>query len=346
MVKSISDWIRRHPGPVLALAFVVLQLLDVRSYPLVLYDEVILNDAAWQFLRTGQFRADVLSEHDGFEHHYLWQPPGQSISVALSYALFGLGIIQTRLPGIVFGGLGVWALYELTLALSGRRASALIAAALLFAWPHWIQTAKMSRMDTGAITAMLVATAGLIPSLKDPRPNRLFLLGLIGGVGGLFHTVALVWCFALALVLFVFTRFRFLPAVAFSIGVGVPMLLWVGYGLLWPREFERQFLELFLNRTSAGVGVLPRLLQEGQRYLGDFASVPSALPVLAIAGYGYAKSRLWQQQTVAALLAVTAIVVVLHGLFGAHTNWRSFASKPQMQGFTCHLLDLRNHGTS
>lgn len=38
-------------------------------------------------------------------------------------------------------------------------------------------------------------------------------------------------------------------------------------------------------------------------------------------------------------------LVVLHGLFGFHTNWRSFGRKLSGQ-CQVHLLDLRNHGDS
>ncbi|MSP74811.1 MAG: hypothetical protein EXR12_01610 [Rhodospirillaceae bacterium] len=56
----------------LALAFVVLQCLDVTTYPLFSYDEALLNDAGWQLVTTGRFRADVLNLNSGFEDHYLW----------------------------------------------------------------------------------------------------------------------------------------------------------------------------------------------------------------------------------------------------------------------------------
>lgn len=39
-------------------------------------------------------------------------------------------------------------------------------------------------------------------------------------------------------------------------------------------------------------------------------------------------------------------IVILHGLFGAGRNWRSFAKPLAAAGYTVYLVDLRNHGDS
>ena len=55
-MKHLAD-LNRHGGLILAIAFVVLQLFDVMTYPLFVYDEALLNDAGWQLATTGRFRA-------------------------------------------------------------------------------------------------------------------------------------------------------------------------------------------------------------------------------------------------------------------------------------------------
>ncbi|MCA0304544.1 MAG: glycosyltransferase family 39 protein [Proteobacteria bacterium] len=312
------DWVRRHPGPLLMAAFIVLQLLDVKSYPLFSYDEPLLNDAGWQLARLGAFRSDLRTLQEGFESRYLWQPPALPLSAAVSYFLFGLGIVQTRLPAIVFGGLGVWAIYRLVLVASGQRPAALAAAAMLFAWPPWIATAKIARMDTGAIFALLVATTGVVGSARDdaaPRPAVLFAYGLAGGAAALFHTVALPWCFGLFCVLLLFGgRRRLASALAFGLGAGLPVLAWLGYGLLTPRDFQLQFLDHLMVRTSGGGGLAGRLVGEFQRYGQDFARLPAALLLALVALYGFVRHALWRQRAVAMLLVLAAIVVLLHAV--------------------------------
>lgn len=306
--------LRSYVGPLLALTFIIVQLVDVKSYPLFLYDEALLNDAGWQLVFAGQFRADVLSLRKGFETRYLWQPPGLALSAALSYALFGFGIVQTRLPSIVFGGLAVWAIYRLVEVTSGQRSSAFIAAALLFTWPAWVVTAKTSRMDTGAILALLIATTGVIRSLQgnDGKPSGLFVCGIAGGVGALFHTAALPWCFGLLCVTLIFSRWRLVPVAAYSIGTTVPIALWLTYGLMTPRDFELQYLTLLMDRTHVGGTMFGRIEAEGERYVQEFARIPTILPALAVAIYGYLRHRLWKEHKVVMVLALTALVVLLH----------------------------------
>ncbi len=313
----MAEALRRFPGPLLALAFVALQLLDARTYPLFGYDETLLNEAGWHLVQAGEFRSDIRSLQPGFESRYLWQPPALSLSAAVSYALFGLGLVQTRLPGIVFGGLGIWAMYRLALAAGGLRAGAWVAATLLFLWPSWIATAKISRMDTGAIVAMLVATCGIVRWLRDADASGsrgLLPYGLAGGIGAMFHTVALPWCLALCCVLLIFSRGRLAPPFWFGVGVAVPCLAWLGYGLATPRDFELQFLDHLLVRTAGGGGLLGRLAGEAQRHADELARLPALLPLIAVGAWGHLRYRPWRQRPVAGLLVLASIVVVLHAL--------------------------------
>ena len=39
-------------------------------------------------------------------------------------------------------------------------------------------------------------------------------------------------------------------------------------------------------------------------------------------------------------------VIILHGFLGMGDNWKTHAKKISLEGFTVHLLDLRNHGRS
>jgi Predicted hydrolases or acyltransferases (alpha/beta hydrolase superfamily) len=39
-------------------------------------------------------------------------------------------------------------------------------------------------------------------------------------------------------------------------------------------------------------------------------------------------------------------VIILHGFLGMGDNWKTHAKKIALEGFTVHLLDLRNHGRS
>src|SRR5262249_2437697 len=141
-----------------ALLFMVLQCLDISTYPMVGSDEAFLNDPGLQLLTTGKFRSDVLSENPGFEDHYFWQPPGLALTTAVSYRLFGFGIWQTRLPGIVFGAAALGVLFLLVHYVSNKVLPAAFASLSLLVWPYWVLTSKAARMDTAAIFFLLLST--------------------------------------------------------------------------------------------------------------------------------------------------------------------------------------------
>ena len=114
-------------------------------------------------------------------------------------------------------------------------------------------------------------------------------------------------------VLLLFLRRRTIPVLAFGAGVGVPVLLWLAWALLTPRDFELQYLRLLFGRTGSGT-LLDRIVAEGARYWSEFARVPAVLPLVAMAVYGYWRHRPWKRREVAVLLVLTAILTGLHAV--------------------------------
>jgi 4-amino-4-deoxy-L-arabinose transferase-like glycosyltransferase len=307
---------RSYVGFLLAVAFVVVQGFDVMTYPLFQYDEALLNDAGWQLVTTGRFRADILSQNRNFGNHYLWQPPALPLASAVSYQLFGLGIWQTRLASILFGGLGIWAVFAFVRSLNAGTIGALVAALALFFWPDWVLTAKTSRMDTGAILALVLATHLVVQSLRPgaaPAPRVFFLAGLCASAATVFHTAALPWAACLGIVVFVFAANRFRSALAFGLGASVFGAAWLAYGLQFPQEFQAQYLSLLLDRTGGG-GPVDRLVAEGTRYFHELRKLPTfyLLAVLALAGV--IAGRLWTDRRIRVLLTLTALVLLMHVL--------------------------------
>ena len=320
-MKHLGD-LNRHGGLILAVAFVVLQLLDVMTYPLFVYDEALLNDAGWQLATTGRFRADILSINPGFEHHYLWQPPGLPLAAALSYKLFGLGIWQTRLPDILFSGGGVWAVYALTRSLTAGTSAPWIAALSLFFWPEWVLTAKESRMDTAAILGMVLSTHLVIRALCSTGPHvlrTLFLAGLCASAATIFHSTALLWTFSLAVIVFLFARDRLTSSLVYGIGAAVFGLAWIAYALQYPAEFQAQYLALLINRTGGG-GVLLRLVSEGERYVREFARLPTIYLVVLVAAGGLIVERCWSDRRIRILLVLTVLVFLTHGVLAGKVS--------------------------
>lgn len=317
-------------GLALALAFVVLQCLDMTTYPLFSYDEALLNDAGWQLVTTGRFRADVLSLNRGFEDHYLWQPPGLSLASAVSYQLFGLGIWQTRLTSILFGGLGVWAIFAFVRSITqetmggttGGTTGAWLAALSLFLWPDWVLTAKESRMDTGAIAALLLSSLLVVQSLRSGAPaslGRLFLAGLCTSVATMFHSAALPWGAGLGIVIFIFAPNRFRSVLAFGLAAAALGAAWLVYALQFPQEFQAQYLSLLLDRSGGG-GLLDRFAAEGARYGLEFQRLPTIYILAFFALCGVIAGRLWTDRGARVLLALAPLVLLLHVLVAGKSS--------------------------
>ncbi|MDP1841693.1 MAG: glycosyltransferase family 39 protein [Reyranella sp.] len=315
-------------GLALALAFVVLQCLDITTYPLVNGDEALLNDAGWQLATTGRFRADILALYHGSGEHYLWQVPGLGFAAAVSYELFGFGIWQTRLTSILFGGLGVWAIFALVRSITqGTTAGptgAWLAALSLFLWPDWMLTAKESRMDTAAIAALLLSSLLVVRSLRGGAPaslGRLFLAGLCTSVATIFHSAALPWGAALGIVVFIFAANRFRSALVFGLGAAALGAAWLAYALQFPQEFQAQYLSLLLDRSGGG-GILERIAAEATRYGVELRRTPTLYLLALFALCGVIMGRLWTDPGRRMLLTLAALVVFLHALVaGKHSGF-------------------------
>lgn len=309
-------------GFALALAFVVLQCLDMTTYPLVNGDEALLNDAGWQLATTGRFRADILALHRDAGAPYLWQVPGLGFAAAVSYELFGFGIWQTRLTGILFGGLGVWAIFAFVRSITPGPAGALLAALSLFLWPDWMLTAKESRMDTAAIAALLVSSLLVVQSLRGGAPaslGRLFLAGLCTSVATMFHSAALPWGAGLGIVIFIFAPNRFRSVFAFGLAAAALGAAWLIYALQFPQEFRAQYLSLLLDRSGGG-DLLDRVAAEGARYGLEFRRLPTIYALVFFALCGVIAARLWADRGARVLLTLTALVLLLHVLVAGKTS--------------------------
>lgn len=309
-------------GLALALVFIVLQCLDVTTYPLVNGDEALLNDAGWQLATTGRFRADVLALHRGAEDHYLWQVPGLGFAAAVAYELFGFGIWQTRLTGILFGGLGVWAIFAFVRSITPGTTGAWLAALSLFLWPDWMLTAKESRMDTPAIAALLLSSLLVVQSPRSGAPaglGRLFLAGLCTSVATMFHSAALPWGAGLGIVILIFAPNRFRSALVFGLAAAALGAAWLVYALQFPQEFRAQYLSLLLDRSGGG-GLLDRFAAEVARYGMEFRRLPTIYVLAFFALCGVIAARLWTDLGARVLLALAALVLVLHVLIAGKTS--------------------------
>ena len=250
-------------------------------------DEVTLNDPAKELALHGHLRSSVFIPYYGFDRAYFWQPPGATLVTALSYKLFGFGIWQTRVPGVVFGAGTIFLLYLFAFRLLNDRRAALVAALLFSLDPQLIQTARAGRMDT---QCLFLALLGLLLYLRAEAslPKRSVWLaasGLAVGLAGVTHPLAVVWAIALLLlILLLGAEPRWKSAAVFALGAGLPPGIWVANALRTPQLFVSQFLIHGQEHLISG-GPFTRLYEEAGRYLrlNAYLLVPFLLVTYAAA---------------------------------------------------------------
>src|ERR1039458_6588905 len=161
--------------------------LDVSTYPRVTQDEVMLNDPARELARGDGLRTTVFGSIDDFDKVYLFQPFGQALAMALVYKVFGFGLLQTRLPGVLLAGGCIWLLYYWVYRASGSLTAGSIAALLLALNPGFMLTSREGRMDVFCILFLLGGLLCLTEFCLTASNKYLALAGLLMGTRASLH---------------------------------------------------------------------------------------------------------------------------------------------------------------
>jgi predicted membrane-bound mannosyltransferase len=158
-------------------------------------DEVMLNDPGRELARSGVLRTTVFGSRFDFDKVYLFQPFGQALTIAAVYKVFGFGLLQTRLPGVIVAGLCVWLMYFWVYRASQSSIGGFVAALLLSLNPGFMLTSRLGRMDVFCILLLLgglvcitdfCMAAGLAIDY-----GYLALAGFLMGAAVLMHLIAL-----------------------------------------------------------------------------------------------------------------------------------------------------------
>jgi 4-amino-4-deoxy-L-arabinose transferase-like glycosyltransferase len=268
--------------------FVLLNLPGLSRSPVVWNDEVVLCDPGRELAVHGTLRSSVFADFPGFERRYMWLPPGQALVAAASYKLFGFGLWQTRIPGLLFGAAALAMIYLLALRLFGDPLAAWFGAAILGLYPAFIQTARAARNDTGCLFFVLLATVFYLEA--HWKPCRAYLWygasSLSLGLAGMFHPIATVWAAALGLlVLLLGGKGRVWKVGWLALCASLLPLIWFGWALSTPDLFRMQFLSHGMAHLAKGT--IPQRL-DSELYIDARSHL--RLPMLLAA---YAAGAIW-----------------------------------------------------
>ncbi len=188
---------------ILAVA-VFLRLWRIEQVPVSLFgDELDVGYQAYSILKTGK---DYSGNPWPLHFHSLaeWRTPLYLYSTVPTVALFGISPLGVRLAAVIFGILGIWALYLLVKEITKDECFALISAAVLTFSPWHIQYSRAAFEVTQLLFFLLIGLYLFFKSLKNGK--WLWLSALCFGLTPWVYSTAKLFTPFLLLFLFLIWR--------------------------------------------------------------------------------------------------------------------------------------------
>ena len=280
--QSAPGWPRRQPWIILALAFFVVGLPFLAWYPMPSGDEIIGNDPAAEWVLHGRVQSSVFAELPGFERGYFLQPPGQMLSAAAIYAVGGVSIFTTRLNALVWGAAALAAWGTLAHAWSGSRRTGFLTALLIGCIPVFGHSVAAARMDAQALCLLALALRLWLPGTDGTPAKHPVAAGVLLGLAGLTHPVAIFWAIGMAAGAMFREQPRRRQVLWLTAGAVVPFGLWLGWASFYRAEFVRQFMGHGTGKLG-GLDLAALVAGEANRVVTSFAQQP-LLPLLYVCG--------------------------------------------------------------
>jgi 4-amino-4-deoxy-L-arabinose transferase-like glycosyltransferase len=269
-------------------------------------DEAWFADPAFSLIHTGQFATPVLEPTGNYRHptgiqqYTYWIMPLHGLVQVPWYEIFGFGFASLRLLSVLWGLLGLAAIFELVRNLSGNATMGAIAVALLAVDFIYIGTAGTGRMDM-MCAALVFGALALFSRYRESAPRRAIAAAhtLIAAaafthpVGGMVGLVALVVLMSPEALRHKRDQILFglPPYLVFAAG-------WALYISRHPDYFAAQFFSNSEGRFTDLVNPVRMLTREvGERYLGAFGGFTKA---------GLIKSYILAMYAVCGVLVIAA----------------------------------------
>lgn len=220
--------------------------------PSMFGDELDLGYQAYSILKTGR---DYQGNFMPLNFHSLaeWRTPLYLYSAVPTVAVFGITPLGVRLPAVIFGILGILAIYFFTKYFSKNENIALISALLLAISPWHLQYSRAGFEVTEMIFVLLAGLAFFLKSLDDDK-YLWVSVALITLTPWIYSTAKF---FALFLLLFIFLfwfkeivsmrKHSKIKAVVAGLIVGLPLV----YGIFFGGATQRfNYISVFSDPTT------------------------------------------------------------------------------------------------
>lgn len=158
--------------------------------PVVWADEVMVADMARSLAFEGRLAAPAYGDFLGLADVSHVQSPLHVLVLAAGYALFGVSIWATRLPGVLWHAAAIWVVCRIGRLLPSRKGFCIwpgLVAVALFAFDHGlIARSRSGRADSLAILLTLLGIYSAVRPVPLGR-SRYFVPGFLFGGASLAH---------------------------------------------------------------------------------------------------------------------------------------------------------------
>lgn len=148
--------------------FIILYSFNLDKYPYIWSDEAWFSNAAFTLANHGFLGTTMMVDFFDINQFTYWQPPVYLVLLAVSFKLFGFGIIQARMVSLVLGFITVLFTYMLGNELYNKKIG-LIASLFLVLNPLFFLISRDARMDIAVACFTLIAIYFLLIALKGSR---------------------------------------------------------------------------------------------------------------------------------------------------------------------------------
>lgn len=196
-----------------ALIFLASVLPNLANHPTLTDDEAWVMSASYKLAQEGVFGTDLFREFYNADRHYYFNMPGHHLVLAAAFKVFGAGVVQARLAGVVYGLATMALTYALAKRLYGVGAAVLALGLLLFLRLNMgfdtglplQELAANVRYDLAPVPFMLAGVLLLLGRASFPRA------ALAGALFGLATLMQFYGAFVLPVAL-AFIAFERVPA--------------------------------------------------------------------------------------------------------------------------------------
>ena len=248
MEPSEGDHASAARFPILTVVIGIFLASLLGSLPLLSryhFDEGWYTNSAIEMIRTG----DYLTPRYPDGSVRFRKPIVTYWVLATSYAALGIGLVSSRLPLLLAGGVVLWATYRMARSATGDKATAILAAAILGSNIQFMESATKATPDMLQCLFMTVSLWGAVAILfQQRREPRWYALMYVGA--GL--AIATKGMLAMVFMLFIWGFVRFGPLADRS---SIPILHkgWLAAGLLIPLSW---FVMSTLLQGSVAISTL------------------------------------------------------------------------------------------